>query len=253
MMDDISRWKNRVALVTGASSGIGRAIAGELARGGMWVAVCARRTERLEQLQQELGDVILPIPTDLRDEGQITAMFEKIRERWGGVDVLVNNAAMGRATSLIDGKAEDWREMWELNVLALSLCTREALQDMRRRGDDGYVIHISSMSGHRQGPSSNQNSMYTATKYAVRALTEALRRELREKESGIRVTAISPGVVETEFAAHFHRDEEAIKRAYSRFPPLQPEDIAAVVRFILSRPPHVQPHDIMIRPTEQQT
>ena len=255
-MNDMDRWRGRVALVTGASSGIGRAVARELARGKMQVAICARREDRLRRLQQELegeGAAILPVPADLRTETQIQRLFETIRKEWGGVDVLVNSAASGYQTSLVSGEIDHWREMLEVNVLALSICTREAINDMRRRGDDGYVIHISSLGAHRQNPASSGNGMYVAAKTAVRALTEALRRELRALGSGIRVTAVSPGLVETEFAAHFLNSEEAAQKVYSRFKVLQPEDIASIVRYVLSCPPHVQLHDVLVRPTDQET
>jgi NADP-dependent 3-hydroxy acid dehydrogenase YdfG len=173
-----------------------------------------------------------------------------VRARFGGVDVLINNAGLGRAASLADGATEDWREMLELNVLALSICTREALRDMRARGDDGHVIHVSSMAAHRVPPASG---MYSATKFAVRALTEALRQELRERESAIRVTAISPGFVETEFAATYHRSEEAARETYGRFKVLEPSDVADAIAWVLACPPHMQVHDVLMRPTHQKS
>jgi NADP-dependent 3-hydroxy acid dehydrogenase YdfG len=255
-MSNLDRWNNRVALVTGASSGIGRAIARELARGKMRVAICARRAELLQTLRQELasgGAEVLAIPTDLRDETQIQRLFETIREQWGGVDVLVNNAAFGYKTPLLNGEIDHWRAMWEVNVLALSICTYEAVTDMRRRGDDGHVIHISSLGAHRQNPAGSGNGMYVATKTAVRALTEALRRELRAAGSGIRVTAISPGQVETELSAHFLQRQEGVQTSDGWLKLLQPEDIASMVCYVLSCPPHVQVHDILVRPTSQET
>lgn len=137
-------------------------------------------------------------------------------------------------------------------MAVLSICTREAVHDMRRRGDNGHVIHISSMSGHRVGWGEG-SGMYAATKHAVVALTEKLRRELRGLGSNIRVTAISPGFVETEMAARFHGSEEAARELHSQYQVLQPEDIAAAVLYVLSSPPHVQVHDILMRPTHQQT
>lgn len=248
-------WQGCIALVTGASSGIGREIACDLAASGMRVALCARRSERLRSLQRELeaqGAEILAMPTDLRDEAQIMVLFDTIRQRWDGVDVLVNSAGINRKSFLVDGDSDDWRALWEVNVLALSICTREAIQDMRRRGDDGHVIHIASMSGHRV-PWGTGSGMYAATKFAVVALTEKLRRELRELESDIRVTAISPGFVETEMAEKVHGSQEAARELYSRYPVLQPEDIASAVRYALSCPPHMQIHDILVRPTRQET
>jgi 17beta-estradiol 17-dehydrogenase / 3beta-hydroxysteroid 3-dehydrogenase len=249
-----SRWKDRVALVTGASSGIGQALARELAAAGLKVAVCARRKERLDALAEELtasGAEVLAIEANLRDEASILEMFQVIRERWGGVDVLINNAGLGRLSPLVNAPTDWWREMLEVNVLALSICTREAVQDMRRRGDQGHVIHISSLSAYRI-PAGNGGGMYGATKHAVRALTEGLRLELRGLESNIRVSAISPGFVETEFAQIYHRSEEAARNLYASLDALQPTDIAEAVRYVLEAPAHVQIHDILLRPTAQQ-
>ncbi len=240
-----------MALVTGASSGIGREIVREFARLGLRVAFCARRQARLDSLARalsELGAEALPLVCDLRDEDQIARMFEQIRAAWGGVDVLVNNAGFARAARLLDGATADWRAILELNVLALAICSREAIADMRRRGVDGHVFNISSMAAHRVPVGS---AMYSASKYAVRSLTEGLRGELRAIESPIRVSAISPGFVETEFALAMSGDPEHARRTYARFPCLQAEDIARAVRFALEAPAHVQVHDMLIRPTEQ--
>ena len=247
----MERWRDRVALVTGASSGIGWAIATSLAEAGMKVAACGRRAARLEALAASLPAAeVLAVPTDLRDEASIAALFETIRERWGGVDVLVNNAGLGHKAPLVSGETARWREMLEVNVLALCVCTREAIADMRRRGDRGHVFHISSMSGHRVPAGSG---VYSATKYAVRSLTEGLRQELRALDSGIRVSAISPGFVETEFAERYHQSAEIAEETYSRFKVLEPADVANAVRYALSAPDHVEVHDVLIRPTAQNT
>jgi NADP-dependent 3-hydroxy acid dehydrogenase YdfG len=248
------RWAGRVALVTGASSGIGRAVARALcARLGMRVGATARRADRLAQLASELADgpgELLPLPADLRDEGQILALFSTLRQRWGGVDVMVNNAGLGHVAPLIAGETDKWREMLEVNVLALCICTREAVQDMQRRGVDGHVIHLSSMGGHRVPKGSG---VYAATKFAVRALTEGLRQELRDRGSPVRVTAISPGLVETEFAAHCFGGEQQAREIYGRFKVLEAGDVAEAVLYALGAPPHVQVHDILVRPTDQST
>lgn len=247
----MDRWKGRVAVVTGASSGIGYAVAADLARAGMRVVAVARRRERLDALVRELPDAeVLALPADLRAEEQILGLFEQVRRDLGGVDVLVNNAGLGHSATLWEGPTDKWREMLDVNVLALCVCTREALQDMRRRDVDGHVVHIGSMAGHRVPPGSG---FYSATKFAVRALTEALRQELRAAGSQIRVTAISPGFVETEFAGLFHGSEDTAKEVYSRYPTLQSDDIASAVRYALSAPAHMQVHDILIRPTDQPT
>lgn len=244
---------NKVALVTGASSGIGEAIAQRLALGGYRVAVCARRMERLTDLAQKMaaqGASLTAYSTDLRQESDILHLFESIRNAWGGVDVLVNNAGLGHKESLMAGNTESWREMLEVNVLALCVCTREAIQDMQAKDSQGHIIHVSSMSGHRVP---NGSGMYSATKFAVRSLTEGLRQELREAGSHIRVSSISPGFVETEFAEKYTKSAEMAQKIYSQFPVLQPDDIAEAVWYTLGQPPHVQIHDILVRPTEQKS
>lgn len=243
----LERWKGAVALVTGASSGIGRAIAERLAADGLRVAALARRRDRLDELAQAYPDQILPLVADLRQEDQILAAFAEVRERWGGVEVLVNNAGLGRKSPLTTGETADWREMLEVNVLALLICTREALADMDRAGR-GHVIHVSSMSAHRVPAGSG---VYSATKYAVRSLTEGLRLELRERQSPIRVSAISPGFVETEFAGVYNRDPAACAETYGRFKVLDSSDVAEALVYLLGAPPHVQVHDLLLRPTDQ--
>ena len=185
---------------------------------------------------------------DLRDEAQILGMFHEIESRFGGVQVLVNNAGLGHAAPLMSGDTALWREMLEVNVLALCVCTREALAQMRARGAEGHVVHISSMAAHRVPSGSG---VYSASKYAVRSLTEGLRQELREAGLPIRVTAISPGFVETEFAVRFHKRPDAARDTYGRYQVLQDGDVAEAVVYVLSQPPHVQVHDILMRPTEQ--
>ncbi|MCA9582172.1 MAG: SDR family NAD(P)-dependent oxidoreductase, partial [Myxococcales bacterium] len=218
---------------------------------GMRVACCARREDRLADLADRVSNAdgdLLTATVDLRKERDILSFFERVRDTWGGVDVLINNAGLGHAMPLAEGETEKWREMLDVNVLALAVCTREVLRDLRRRKVSGHIIHISSMAAHRVPSGSG---MYSATKYAVRALTEALRQELRAEGSKTRVTALSPGFVQTEFAEKFHDDPSAAAKAYDQFPVLTPKDIAEQVRFVLSQPAHVQIHDILTRPTEQ--
>jgi NADP-dependent 3-hydroxy acid dehydrogenase YdfG len=248
MTATMERWKGKVALVTGASSGIGAATARMLAGAGMKVAVCARRAERLQALARST-DGIEAHACDLRDTDAIVHLFDAVRARWGGVDVLVNNAGLGHSAPLVDGTTEMWREMLDVNVLALCVATREAVKDMRARGDDGHVVHVSSMAAYRVPPGSG---VYSATKFAVRSLTEGLRVELRGLGSNIRVSAISPGFVETEFAEKYHRSAETARKTYGRFQVLTPEDVAEAIRFVLAAPPHAQVHDVLMRPTRQE-
>lgn len=243
-------WKDRVALVTGASSGIGHAIASSLLEHGMRVATCGLRKSKLDALGANApSSHYLPIKTNLRDKSQIEALFQQIRQKWGGVDVLVNNAGIGHLAPLISGETELWREMLEVNILALCVCTREAIQDMRRRGnDDGYIIHVSSIDAHIVPP---DGAVYSASKVAVRALTIALREELHHLKSHIRVTAISPGRTETNFLSTYLKSKEKAQTAYNEYKTLQPEDIARTVIYLLSQPKHIQFQDLIVYPIRQ--
>lgn len=246
----MERWAGRTAVVTGASSGIGRAVAQRLARAGMKVSAWARREQRLHELAQSVSGPgsVQPVAVDLRDEAAVKAAFARVRDELGGTDVLINNAGLGHQAPLLSGETQAWREMLELNVLSLCVCTREAVAQMRERGDDGHVIHISSMAAHRVPPGSG---VYSASKYAVRSLTEGLRQELREAQSKIRVSAISPGFVETEFHQTYFGDAERAKRTYSRFKVLEADDIAETVAYLLAAPDHMAVHDVLIRPRDQ--
>ncbi|XP_064618799.1 dehydrogenase/reductase SDR family member 11-like [Lineus longissimus] len=253
----MERWVGRVALVTGASSGIGAEMTRTLVKRGMKVVGCDRTIEGIEAIAEELKDEkgsVLPIQCDLRDTEQIAAMFKKIRQTddFGGVDVCVNNAGVAYPAPLAEGDEEKWRAMLELNVLGLSVVTREAIKSMKARNvDDGHIIHMNSMSGHRVTPMADTH-FYSATKYAVTALTEGLRQELRAMKSNIRVTSISPGLVETAFfEVLFDGDQKKIESLYKRVTPLQPSDVADALLYALSAPARVQVHDILIRPTDQ--
>lgn len=243
-----------MAIVTGASSGIGLAIAHALATEGYDLALCARRKDRLDAIAQDLkksgeksGITVLTQQVDLRVESQILSFFAAVQARWGKADVLINNAGLGHKESLMTGTTEAWREILEVNVLALCICTREAIKLMRP-ADAGHIVHISSMSGHRVPAI---EGIYSATKFAVRSLTETLRRELRADSSHIRISSISPGIVETEFAEKYHQSPEKAQATYGQFPVLQAKDIASAVVYALAQPSHVEVNDILLRPTQQ--
>jgi NADP-dependent 3-hydroxy acid dehydrogenase YdfG len=242
----------RSAIVTGASSGIGAATARALAAAGMRLTIAARREDRLTALARELGAAgaaVAVARTDMRDEAAILRLFATARDRFGGVDVLVNNAGLGLAAPIAGGATDSWRTMLEVNVLALCIASREAIADMERRGVCGHVVHVSSMAGHRVP--GVESAVYAATKFAVRALTEGMRQELRARRSAIRVSAVSPGYVDTEFAAVFAGSAEAARDRTPTIKTLEPTDVADAVRWVLERPPHVQVHDVLVRPTEQ--
>ncbi len=239
-----------VAIVTGASSGIGLAIAQHLSKAGYDLAICARRHDRLTAAARDLetsGSEVLIQTVDLRDEAQILNFFSAVHERFGRLDVLINNAGLGHKEPLMTGKTDAWREMIEVNVLALCICTREAVQWMQS-ANSGHIVHISSMSGHRVPAIAG---IYSATKFAVRSLSETLRRELRTARSNIRISSVSPGIVETEFAQKYHQSAEKAQETYGQFPVLQAEDIAKAVIYALQQPEHVEVNDILVRPTQQ--
>ncbi len=244
----MERWKGRVALVTGASAGIGAAVARRLVAEGMRVIACARREARLNALHDELGDALVPRALDLRDADGLAAAVRELAEAEGGIQVLVNNAGLGHHAPLMSGETQAWREMLEVNVLALCVATREVIGDLKARGGEGHILHISSMAAHRVPPDSG---VYSATKYAVRSLTEGLRQELWAADLPIRVTSLSPAFVETEFAARYHRDEAAAERTYGQYRVLQPDDLAGSVVYALSQPLEVQVHDVLLRPRRQ--
>ncbi|KAL3144314.1 hypothetical protein ABBQ32_004076 [Trebouxia sp. C0010 RCD-2024] len=257
------RWRGKVALVTGASAGIGWAICEALATAGVKVVAVARRRERLEALQQSLVEQgvpisdFLPVVCDITKEAEVIALPRIIVKRWreAGVDILVNNAGMGRDdASLMDGNTASWVEMVSTNTLGVCMCTREAVQDMKRRGQWGHIIHISSMSAHRVP--SPADAFYAATKHALRALAEGLRQEAREQDLPLRVTCISPGTVQTEFfevSSFGNKDAGKSKYAAIGMKPLQAYDIASAVVWCLTAPDHMDVNDILIRPTAQRS
>ncbi|XP_023723999.1 farnesol dehydrogenase-like [Cryptotermes secundus] len=246
----MERWSGRVAVVTGASAGIGAAIAEELVKKGLKVVGLARRVERVEDLANSIKSAtgkLYPLKCDVSKESEVTEAFKWIKTTLGGVDILINSAGVGSQSSLTDGPVEKWRKIFDLNVLALSVCTKEALQSMKEKGvDDGHIIHINSIVGHGQISHPGLH-MYSASKHAVTALTEGLRRELVQQKSKIRVTSVSPGAVRTEFpeASDFTGD---ILEFLKEIPFLQPKDIADAVIYILGTPPHVQVHELTIKP-----
>ena len=247
----MDRWRSRVAVVTGASSGIGQVVTLGLLKAGMRVAVCARRLEAIEGLGEEAGmpDAFLACRADLRIESEIVGFFDTVRKRWQGVHVLVNNAGLGFAGDLVSQDPGQWREMLEVNVLALCICTQQALAQMKEHHDESHIIHIGSMSGHRVPPGSN--GVYCATKFAVRALTESLRQEMHTAKRPVRVTTISPGLVETGFASNYAGSTDAAAKTYGALKCLQSEDVASAVLYALAQPDHMQIHDILLRPKEQ--
>ncbi|PSN53616.1 Farnesol dehydrogenase [Blattella germanica] len=238
----MERWAGRVAVVTGASSGIGASITEELVKKGLKVAGLARRVERVEELAKSLKSEkgsLKALKCDVSKEEEVKETFQWVKNNLGGIDILVNNAGVAFACSPSDGLTEQWKTILDLNVLGLSICTREALNVMKEKGvDDGHIVHINSILGHIPPPN-ERIAMYTASKHAVTALTEGLRRDLVNKKSKIRITSVSPGLVRTEMPT---------KELLEKMTSLNPEDIANAVLYALGTPPHVQIHEMTVLP-----
>lgn len=261
----MARWRGRVAVVTGASAGIGKCVATALALQGMTVVACARRRGRLEELKEELEALgvprgrVLPLDLDVSDAVAAAGLRDRIRaglpESLGNFEVLVNNAGLGRDdASLTRGSTEAWTEMLNTNVLAVAVLQREAVEALRVSGREGHVVNISSLSGHRVPNRQPPLGFYAATKHAVRALTEGLRQELAAEGLPCRASAISPGLVRTEFYAAFHGGDAAKGDSTYQglgFESLAPEDVAETVLQHIGAPRRVLVADSLLRPAGQ--
>jgi len=258
----MSALAGRIAVVTGASAGIGRAIATHLAQGGARVVVNARREGKLRELVSEIGeDQAVAAPGDSSDDGVIAAMHDLARERFGGeADLVVVNAGRGLRGSVRDSDTSEWEEMIRTNLLGAAKVMREAARrqdrDIPAEGAETGawteqprdIIVLGSVVGRNVSPFS---SMYGSTKFAVHGLTEGLRREMAPK--GVRVTLIEPAFVVSEFQGVAGYEQEWFEGVKARMGPvLTPDDIARSVAFIAAQPAHVHISDILIRPTRQE-
>ncbi|XP_046330480.2 dehydrogenase/reductase SDR family member 11-like isoform X1 [Haliotis rufescens] len=254
---DMQRWSGRVALVTGASVGIGAGLVKALVKHGMKVVGCARNVDKIQKLADDLKDepgMVKAIRRDVSKEEDVMAMFQMIRADpdLGGVDVCINNAGLAHNEPLLTGSTPLWREMVDVNILGLCMCSREAFKSMQeRKVDDGHIILLNSLSGHRVMPLRAMH-FYSATKFAVTGLCEGLRQELREMKSGIRVTSISPRLVQTDFFSRMYKDEEKSKSGFRHLvQPLQTEDIVSTIVFALQSPEHMEIIDLLVKPTSE--
>ena len=235
----------KTAVVTGASSGIGEATSRLLAKEGCNVVLAARREDRLNALAAELGEGTLAAPADVRDPAACAALVARTVERFGSLDILVNNAGLGLYGSIAEGDPEDWREMFDVNVLGVLYTTRAAVRYMLERGS-GDIVFISSLAGRRVPRT--DGTVYAATKHALSAIAEGLRMDVHEK--GIRTINVEPGLVRTEFPESSHPSAQKYY-AEKEYTPLEAGDVAAAVVYALDQPPRVSVNEILIRPTEQ--
>lgn len=231
--------RSRVAVITGASAGIGAATAARLAAEGFEVVLGARRVDRIEALAREHGGRALPL--DVTDLSSVES-FSNALDR---VDVLVNNAGKALGVEKVEEFSdENVREMWETNVMGLLNMTRALLPKLEE--SSGHIVNVGSTSGFETYPG---GAGYTASKHAVRAITRTLRFELVGKP--IRVTEVNPGLVETEFSKVRFKDDERAAKVYEGIEPLTGEDVADCIAWAVTRPPHVNVDEIVVRPVAQ--
>ncbi|CAG9761102.1 unnamed protein product [Ceutorhynchus assimilis] len=234
MVLSLNRWVGKVAVVTGASSGIGAAIAERLVRSGLLVAGLARRVERVQDLEKKLENEkgrLFPFKCDMREEEEVVATFKTINETVGIIQILINNAGLLQPTELIDGDYQKWKTTVDTNILGLCVATREAIKYMKEHEIEGHIIHINSILGHRVIDMPGIN-VYGASKFAVTALAEQLRLDILRNKLPIRITSISPGYVHTEFA-------QVGWGTNLEMPGLQSSDISDAIVYAIATPQHV--------------
>jgi NADP-dependent 3-hydroxy acid dehydrogenase YdfG len=241
----------KVALVTGASSGIGEATALALADAGAAVAIGARRADRLEALAGRLregGARVLALDLDVTDEAACRAAVARTREELGGLDVLVNNAGVMLLGTIVGADVEDWRRMLSTNVLGLMYMTHAAIDGMVEQGS-GDVVNISSTAGRTARAGAG---VYNASKWAVNAFSESLRQEVTAR--GVRISLVEPGATETELRSHITQPaaREAAQQHTTGMRPLQAEDVARAIVYVVGQPPHVAVNEVLLRPTDQE-
>lgn len=243
--------QDQIVLITGATSGIGAATANILAQAGVKLILVARRQERLaqlaEQLGKEFGCATHALPLDVSDRPAVEAAISALPTAWSDIDILINNAGLSRGlTKLHEGSWQDWEEMIDTNIKGLLYLTRLIVPGMVSRGR-GHVVNLGSTAGHQTYPNGN---VYCATKAAVRAISEGLKQDLLG--TPIRVSSVDPGLVETEFSqVRFRGDTERAQKVYQGLTPLTPADVADVIWFCVTRPPHVNISEVLLTPTDQ--
>ena len=241
---------NKIVLITGASSGIGKACAHLFAAQGARIILSARRIERLEELVRELSHQYhqehFVLPLDVCDKAQVKTQLGSLPSEWKSIDILINNAGLALDTfPLHQGIVEHWDTMIDTNVKGLLYVSREVIPGMIARGR-GHVFNIGSIAGHEYYPNGN---VYSATKHAVHAISKSMRLDLLG--SPIRISEIAPGAVETEFSEVRWKDKHKAKEYYKDFQSLIAEDIADAVLYCATRPQHVDIEEMIIMPTAQ--
>ncbi len=242
--------KNKIALITGASSGIGEATASEFAKLGADLILTARRIDKIQnlaqQLEKEYAIKVLALQLDVQDHANIEKVIGGLTGTWQNIDILVNNAGLALSSDFIqDATVSNWDTMIDTNIKGLLYVTHAVLPTMIKR-KVGHIVNISSMAGIEHYPRGN---VYSATKHAVRAISKSLRLDLLGQN--IRVSDIAPGAVNTEFSTVRWNDKQKADNFYSTFTPLTAEDMADAITYCVTRKPHVNVETIAIYPTEQ--
>ena len=246
----MAKLDGKVAVVTGASSGIGEATAEALAAEGAAVVVAARREDRLTDLVERIRSAdgrVLAAVCDVTEESQAHGLIRKAQEEFGSVDILVNNAGVMLLSKVGKGLSDEWRQMFDVNVMGLLYATDAAIEVMKRQGG-GHLVNVSSVAGRKV--TRDASGVYAGSKHAVGAISEGLRQDLLE--DNIRVTIVEPGAVETELATHI-TDQEARESigGLAQIEILQSEDIANAIAYAVTQPARVSVNEILIRPTHQ--
>jgi NADP-dependent 3-hydroxy acid dehydrogenase YdfG len=239
----------KVAIITGASSGIGRATALALAKAGAKVAAGARRTDRLDSLEKQIGSGEVMIQKlDVTKKSDCDSFVDAVIKKWGTVDILVNNAGLMPLSFFKNLKVDEWDQMIDVNIKGVLYCTAAAIPHMITK-KSGHIVNISSVAGRIVFPA---GSVYCATKHAVAAFSEGIRQELSQR-ANIRVTCIEPGVVATELLNTItDKSLEKFVEASKQMDALQAEDIANAILFAVNSPAHMNVNEILIRPTGQE-
>ena len=241
----------QTAFITGATSGIGKATAEIFAKNNIRLVLCGRRAERLETLKNELGKLteVTTLQFDVSKRTEVEAAINSLPENFKQIDILINNAGNAHGLSTIqDGNIDDWDAMLDINVKGLLYVSKAIIPNMTER-NSGFIVNIGSIAAKDVYPNGN---VYCASKHAVNALNKAMRIDLNKHN--IRVSAIHPGAVETEFSdVRFKGDTEKAKSVYAGYKALQAEDIADIIYFVISRPYHVNIEDLVVYPTAQAT
>ncbi|CAD6204790.1 GSCOCG00002981001-RA-CDS [Cotesia congregata] len=241
----MDRWVGKIAIVSGVSSGIGELLARELVSAGVNVLGLARRENKLQELSKSLKNTkgaFHYLKCDVRNERDIVDAFAYVEKNFGQLDILINNAAVLIDNSFENGKTEDYRSLLETNVLAPALFIREALKLIRKHKNDAYIVNINSICGLNATVVDLPMGLYPASKFAMTAMNETLKKEIKDNNDKIRVTAIHPGVTGTElfFSSELHRN------IYNNTPYLKPKNVVDCIMFALSAPSHVQIDELIV-------